>query len=93
MSSSTSSFDHGDTRADRRILAAGETNGDGKSTTTSPTLLRFDWWQKQDPTLTGPSTTTTMAGTTAQPRYAGDTSAVEVKHLAQKGSAPHPEHD
>ena len=47
ISSSTSIFDRGDTRADRRILAAGETNGDGKSTTTSPTLLRFDWWHKR----------------------------------------------
>ena len=34
-----------------------------------------------------------MADTTARPCYAGDTSAVEVKHIAQKGSAPHPEHD
>ena len=34
-------LDRGGTHADRRILAAGETNDDGESTTTSPTLLRF----------------------------------------------------
>ena len=74
--------DHSDDGADRRFLAAGETNGDGKSTTTSPTHLRVDWWHKQDQTRPGPSMTPTMAATTARLRYAGDMRLVELKQMA-----------
>ena len=81
-------LDRDGTRADRRILTAGETNGDGESTTTSPTPLRSDWWHKRASTLTGPSTTADM---TARPCYAGDTSAVVIKQRTQEASGAHPE--
>ena len=91
MSSSTSDVDHGSDGSDRRILVAGETNGDGESTTTSPTPLRSDWWHKRASTLTGPSTTAAMADTTARPCYVGDTSAVVIKQRTQEASGAHPE--
>ena len=91
MSSSTSDVDHGNDGSDRRILATGETNGDGESTTTFPTPLRSDWWHKRASTLTGPSTTAAMADTTARPCYASDTSAVVIKQRTHEASGAHPE--
>ena len=48
MSSSTSGFDSGDTRADRRFLADGETNGEDKGTTVITTTRRNDLGLKFD---------------------------------------------
>ena len=92
MSSLTSRTDNGDSGFDRRNLADGEVPGDDQGTNMITTSRRIDLWHKRDRLLPGPSIATTMAGTMARLRYIGDTSMVEVKHLAQKGLAPHPEH-
>ena len=93
MSSPTSCADHGDSGFDRWNLANGKGTGDDQGTNMITTSRRIDLWHKRDRLLPGPSTATTMAGTTAWPCHTGDTSMVEVKHVAQKGLAPHPEHD
>ena len=79
MSSSTSGFDSGDTRADRRYLADGETNGDDQGTKTLPSTRRIDLGHKLDQLRTGPSTTPAMAATMARLRYAGDVRPVKLK--------------
>ena len=79
LSSSTLGFDSGDTCADRRYLANGDITGDRQSSNTFTTTGRIDWWQNQDPTSTGPSTTPVMADANARRRYAGDNRSVAVK--------------
>ena len=93
MSSSTSGFDSGDTRADRRYLADGETNGDDQGTKTLPSTRRIDLGHKLDQLRTGPSTTPAMAATTARLRYAGDVRLVKLKQMDQEASAAHPKRD
>ena len=93
MSYSTSGFDSGDTRADRRYLADGETNGDDQGTKTLPSTRRIDLGHKLDQLRTGPSTTPAMAATTARLCYAGDVRLVKLKQMAQEASAAHPKRD
>jgi len=93
MSSPTSHADHGDSGFDWRNLTDGEVYGDDQGTNMITTSRRIDLWHKRDRLLPGSSTTPAMAGTTVRLRYTDDASMVEVKRLAQKGSAPHPEHD
>ena len=79
MSSSTSDVDYDDDSADRCKLVDGEITGDRQSSNTFTTTGCIDWWQNQDPTLTGPSTTPVMVDANAQRCYAGDNRSVAVK--------------
>ena len=92
LSSSTSRFDHGDTRADRRKLADGELNGDDQGTKMTPTPLRVDWWHNRDQLQRHMSMTTAMADTAARLRYAGDRSSVTMKQTTRVEPGAHPEH-
>ena len=91
MSSSTSDIDYDDDGADRHKLADGEITGDRQSSNTFTTTGRIDWWQNQDPTATGPSTTPAMADANAQRRYAGDNRPVAVKQKVWEASVAYPE--
>ena len=79
LSSLTSRVDSGDTRADRRYLADGETNGDDQGTKTLPSTRRIDLGHKLDQLRTGPSTTPAMAAMTARLHYAGDVRLIKLK--------------
>ena len=70
------SDDHG---FDRRYLAASEVAGDGEGTTMSPTSQRVSWWYYLNQKRLGPSSSSAMAATTAQLRYAGETRPEAVK--------------
>ena len=93
MSSSTSGFDSGDTRTDRRYLADGETNGDDQGTKTLPSTRRIDLGPNLDQLWTGPGTTPDMVATTVRLHYAGDVRLVKLKQMAQEASAAHPKRD
>ena len=79
LSSSTSRFDHGDTRADRRKLTDGDLNGDDQGMEMTPTPLRIDWWHNRDQLQRRMSMTTAMADMAARLRYTGDRSSVTMK--------------
>ena len=89
LSSSTSSADSGDMRADRRFLAVSETNNDGEGTNMITTSRRIDLWHKRDRLLPGLSTSPIMAATTALRRYANDVRLVKLKQRAQEAPTAH----
>ena len=92
LSSSTSRFDHGDTRVDRRKLADGELNGDDQGTKMTPTPLCVDWWHNRDQLQRRMSMMTAMADMAARLCYTGDRSSVTMKQTTRVEPGAHPEH-
>ena len=80
------------TRADRRFLAAGEINGDGKGTTVITTTRHIDWWHKLTQIQRDSSLTPAMADAVARWHYAGETKPGTMKQTTREEPGAHPEH-